>query len=162
MKMLIPVDGSLASFNAAKKAAEIARTQDSAVMLLTVIDYDEITRHRRNEKLWRRVDGSLITSKIMLEDEEEFASELRRNGEKLLDSLVEDLDFGNAKVQKVVMTGEPYQLILETAKGINADMIVMGNRGFSKIKRFFVGSVTQRVISEAPCPVLVIHTDAED
>ena len=33
----------------------------------------------------------------------------------------------------------------------------MGNRGFSKVKRFFVGSVIQKVISEAPCPVLAIH-----
>jgi nucleotide-binding universal stress UspA family protein len=38
----------------------------------------------------------------------------------------------------------------------------MGNRGFSKIKRFFLGSVAQKVISEAPCPVLVIHTEAEN
>jgi nucleotide-binding universal stress UspA family protein len=38
----------------------------------------------------------------------------------------------------------------------------MGNRGFSKIKRFFVGSVAQRVISEAPCPVLVIHSDSDE
>ena len=53
-------------------------------------------------------------------------------------------------------------MILETGKGVKADLIVMGNRGFSKIKRFFVGSVAQRVISEATCPVLVIHTDEED
>jgi nucleotide-binding universal stress UspA family protein len=81
---------------------------------------------------------------------------------RLLDSLTEELDFGDAKIEKAVLVGEPYQMILETAKGISADLIVMGNRGFSKIKRFFVGSVTQRVISEAPCPVLVIHTDAKE
>ena len=58
--------------------------------------------------------------------------------------------------------GEIYEKILDIAKDENFDLIVMGNRGFSKIKRFFVGSVTQKVISEAPCPVLVIHSDAED
>ncbi|HBV68623.1 MAG TPA: universal stress protein, partial [Clostridiales bacterium] len=41
------------------------------------------------------------------------------------------------------------------------DLIVMGNRGLPKFKRFFVGSVTQKVISEAPCPVLVIRSNFE-
>jgi nucleotide-binding universal stress UspA family protein len=87
---------------------------------------------------------------------------MREDSVRLLDSLTEELDFGDAKIEKAVLVGEPYHMILETAKGISADLIVMGNRGFSKIKRFFVGSVTQRVISEAPCPVLVIHTEAKD
>jgi len=59
------------------------------------------------------------------------------------------------------LIGEPFEKIVETAKNGNYDLIVMGNRGFSKIKRFFVGSVTQRVISEAPCPVLVIRSNFE-
>ena len=161
MKILVPVDGSLASFNAAKKSAEIAKRHDAVVLLITVID-SGIARQYRNEKLWRQVDGSIISGKTRTVDNEELNAEIRQNATELLDSLEEDLDFGDAKIEKFVLTGEPYHLILDTAKGVNADLIVMGNRGFSKIKRFFTGSVTQRVISEAPCPVLVIHTDAED
>ncbi|MGB4439171.1 MAG: universal stress protein [Sedimentibacter sp.] len=33
----------------------------------------------------------------------------------------------------------------------------MGQRGYSKVKRFFVGSVTYRVVSDASCPVLIVH-----
>ncbi|HYE67675.1 MAG TPA: universal stress protein [Anaerovoracaceae bacterium] len=161
MKILVPVDGSLASFNAAKKSAEIAKRHDAVVLLVTVID-SGIARQYRNEKLWRQVDGSIISGNARTVDNEELDAEIRQNATELLDSLEEDLDFGDAKIEKFVLTGEPYHLILDTAKGVNADLIVMGNRGFSKIKRFFTGSVTQRVISEAPCPVLVIHTDAED
>lgn len=162
MKILVPVDGSLASYNAAKKTAEIAKTHESIVMLITVIDEDGLLRHRRSEKLWRQVDGSIISGGTRTVEDEELTAEIRQNAMELLDSLTEELDFGSAKIEKFVLSGEPYHQILDTAKGVKADLIVMGNRGFSKIKRFFVGSVTQRVISEAPCPVLVIHTDTAD
>lgn len=162
MKILVPVDGSLASYNAAKKSAEIAKEYDAKVMLLTVIDEDTITSHRRNEKLWRQMDGSVIAGRTRTFDNKEYVAEMREDSEELLDSLTEELDFAGVNVEKAVMIGEPYHMILETAKGISADLIVMGNRGFSKIKRFFVGSVTQRVIAEAPCPVLVIHTESKD
>ena len=161
MKILVPVDGSLASYNAAKKSAEIAKRHDAVVLLITVID-SGIARQYRNEKLWRQVDGSIIAGNTRTVDDKELDAEIRQNATELLDSLEEDLDFGNAKIEKFVLTGEPYHLILDTAKGVKADLIVMGNRGFSKIKRFFTGSVTQRGISEASCPVLVIHTDVED
>ena len=162
MKILVPVDGSLASFNAAKKSAEIAKRHDAAVVLLITVIDSGIARQYRNEKLWRQVDGSIISGNARTVNNEELDAEIRQNATELLDSLEEDLDFGDAKIEKFVLTGEPYHLILDTANGVKADLIVMGNRGFSKIKRFFTGSVTQRVISEAPCPVLVIHTDAED
>lgn len=162
MKLLVPVDGSLASYNAAEKSAEIAKKYGFQVRLITVIDYDSISRHNRSEKLWRQVDGSIISGRTRTLDNEELAGEMREDAFELLDSLTKELNFGDIEVEKDVLLGEPYQMILEDARKEKADLIVMGNRGFSKIKRFFVGSVAQRVISEAPCPVLVIHTDAED
>jgi nucleotide-binding universal stress UspA family protein len=162
MKLLVPVDGSAASYTAAQKSAEIAKKYGAVVMLLTVVNDDLITSRQRNERLWRQSDGSVMSGKTRTFRNDEYVAEMREDSMELLDSLTEELDFGSAKVEKAVLIGEPYHVILETAKGISADLIVMGNRGFSKIKRFFVGSVTQRVISEAPCPVLVIHTDAKD
>lgn len=162
MKMLVPVDGSLASYNAAAKSAEIAKNYGFTVKLITVVDHENVTRHTRNEKLWRQVDGSLIAGRTRTLDDDELAGEMRESATGLLDSLTEELDFGDIKIEKEVLFGDPYQMILDTAEKEKFDLIVMGNRGFSKIKRFFVGSVTQRVISEAPCPVLVIHIDAAD
>ena len=86
---------------------------------------------------------------------------IKENAERLLNAIVSKLDFSGIKIETEVILGEPYSKILETAKNDKVDMIVMSNRGFSKIKRFFVGSVTQRVISEAPCPVLVVNTSFE-
>lgn len=162
MKLLVPVDGSLASWRAAEKSAEIAGKYGFDVKLVTVIDYGSISRRSRSEKHWRQVDGSIISGRTRTWDDEELMGEMREDAFELLDSMTEELDFRGINVEKEVLYGEPYQMILETAEKDKDDLIVMSNRGFSKIKRFFVGSVTQRVISEAPCPVLVIHSDPED
>lgn len=162
MKLLVPVDGSLASYNAAKKAVEIAKNYGFTMKVITVVDHDKIVGHRRSENLWRQVDGSIIAGRTGAFGEDKLADSLRENAEELLDSIINELDLCEIKAEKEVLIGEPYAKILDCAREEQMDLIVMGNRGFSKIKRFFVGSVTQRVISEAPCPVLVIHTNSEN
>ena len=81
---------------------------------------------------------------------------------ELLNSIMDELDVADVQVEKEVLFGEPYRVILETAEKEGFNLVIMGNRGFSKIKRFFIGSVAERVISEATCPVLVIHTKTEE
>lgn len=161
MKLLLPVDGSSASMNAVKKAIEIANKDGLSIKLITVIR-DNSQGSKRNENLWRQVDGSIISGNARTMNNDDTTSKAKDNADELLNSIVDEFDFGNIKVEKDVLVGEPYDKILETAENEKFDLIVMGNRGFSKIKRFFTGSVTQRVISEAKCPVLVIHADAED
>ncbi|MFA6983926.1 MAG: universal stress protein, partial [Sedimentibacter sp.] len=75
--------------------------------------------------------------------------------------IVSKLNFSGIRVETEVLLGEPYAKIIEAARNDNIDIIVMSNRGFSKVKRFFVGSVTQKVISDAPCPVLVVNAGFE-
>jgi nucleotide-binding universal stress UspA family protein len=161
MKLLVPVDGSLSSVNAVKKSIEIAKKYDFSIKLISVVGSGASRSYRRNEQLWRQVDGSIITGRAVVIDEDEFTNKMRESSDELFKSILTELDFGDIKVETEVLLGEPYVKILETAENENFDLIVMGNRGFSDIKSFFLGSVTQRVTSEAKCPVLVIHTDAE-
>jgi nucleotide-binding universal stress UspA family protein len=155
MKILVPVDGSFASLNAAKKAVDIARKYDFSIKLVSVLDNSDLSRHARNDKLWRQVDGSIITG------DDVSAKKVKESATKLLDEIFSEVDFSGVETESEVLMGDPYLKIVGIAKDEKFDLIVMGNRGFSKIKRFFVGSVAQKVISEAPCPVLVIHTEAE-
>ena len=54
---------------------------------------------------------------------------------------------------------EPAQFILDDAKKLKADMIIMGKHGVKKgLKKLFLGSVTSKVLNEAPCSVLVVRT----
>ena len=54
---------------------------------------------------------------------------------------------------------EPSDFILKDAKKLKADMIIMGKHGVKKgLKKLFLGSVTSRVLNEAPCSVLVVRS----
>lgn len=162
MKLLIPVDGSAASLNAAKKAAEIAKKDGYTIKIISVIKPDDLQAYKRNAKAWQQLDGSLIHSTLQPMDDDAAYARLRRRTGEMIDSICLEAGCDELPAEKEVLVGEPYEIILKMAKDEGIDLIVMGNRGFSKIKRFFVGSVTQRVISEAPCPVLVVHTNAEE
>jgi nucleotide-binding universal stress UspA family protein len=82
---------------------------------------------------------------------------LKENESKMLDSIINQYDNTGINLKKKIVSGVAYEEILKEAKDGNYDLIVIGQRGYSKIKRFFVGSQTVRVISDATCPVLVVH-----
>ena len=158
MKLLVPVDGSNASIGAVKKALELSRKYNFSIKLISIVA-EKNSEYRRHENAWKGVDGSVIAESVELE--KQLEKKIKENAERLLNAIISKLDFNGIRVESDVLLGEPYVKILETAKNDKIDMIVMSNRGFSKIKRFFVGSVTQRVIAEAPCPVLVVNTNFE-
>ncbi len=152
MKILVPIDGSKASLNAAKEAVKIAKKKNAAIKFLTVV----------NDDFDYTLDNIILSQGYINSYSKQLMNALREQGEKLLDGLIDMLDVEGLTVQKHVFPGIPYESILTVAENDEVDLIVMGNRGFSQIKRFFLGSVAQKVIAEAPCPVLVIHTDADE
>lgn len=76
---------------------------------------------------------------------------------RMLDILVRNIDTENLRINKKVIVGVPAEEIVKLAAEEKFDFIVIGRRGFSKVERFFVGSVTQKVISASPCPVMVVN-----
>jgi cyclic lactone autoinducer peptide len=59
-----------------------------------------------------------------------------------------------------VVTGVPYDRIVSFAEETDADMIMIGHRGLSDVKRFFLGSVAGKVAAHAPCSVYVYRPKA--
>jgi nucleotide-binding universal stress UspA family protein len=55
--------------------------------------------------------------------------------------------------------GDPVEKLLEAAE-VGVDLLVLGSRGFGPVMRLLIGSVSSRVIREAPCPVLVVPRPA--
>lgn len=143
-KILVPIDGSPASENAAEKAVELAKKYNSEVIFLSVVD----------ARFMYTYDIGGVISLPM--NRPNFTEQLMKLQSEILDYYFIKFESPDIVIKKQVLAGEPHEEIVKYANKEKCDLIVMGRRGFSKVKRFFVGSVTVRVISDAPCPVLVI------
>ena len=56
-----------------------------------------------------------------------------------------------------MVTGDPSLQIVRTARSARADVIVIGTHGRRGVSRFLLGSVAERVVATAPCPVLTVR-----
>jgi nucleotide-binding universal stress UspA family protein len=65
-------------------------------------------------------------------------------------------------LQSVFLQGRPFEKIIETAEEEQAGLVVMGSHGRTGLARFFMGSVAERVIGSAGCPVLVVKKRQEE
>lgn len=141
--LLVPIDGSAASKKAAEKSICIAREYGSEITFVTVVSMPELSRYGNFKPNVEANYDEVLSNNIVIET-------------KVLDNVISELDLDGIKYKKRIVVGEPYEEIIKIANESEYDYIIMGRRGFSKIMRFFVGSVTQRVISDSPCPVIVV------
>jgi nucleotide-binding universal stress UspA family protein len=143
-KILVPVDGSEISLKAAAQAVELAKKFGSEVTFLSVVQLE----------LPFFETATIPQNFIQIQDELETAAS--RESEKLLDSLIKDYRDTGVTMDKKVLIGTVDEEIVDFAEQEEYDLILMGRRGFSPAKRFFVGSTTKKVLAAAPCSVMVV------
>jgi nucleotide-binding universal stress UspA family protein len=56
------------------------------------------------------------------------------------------------------LQGDPADALLTLCEDLDADLLVIGNRGMRGAKRFLLGSVSNRCAHHAPCSILIVHT----
>lgn len=140
--ILLPTDFSIRSAVAARYASVLARRFHSKLTLLHAFDL-----HHAAERTAR---GGAAGS---------FLDEQKARLQEMLDSfLVEELkDF---ETTRVLALGDPAQTIVEYARCHKMDMIVSETRGTGVFRRLILGSVTAKVLHDAPCPVLTgVHAE---
>jgi nucleotide-binding universal stress UspA family protein len=169
-KMLVPIDGSDASKKAAARAIEFAKQYGSEITFLTVAKAPDLSQYGMADatdfnEIVRGV-GSTSVKSAELQDNTEFHFEkaelfhgMKGKQEQMLDDFLAKMDTSGVTFNKIVLEGEPSVEILKFAEKEKFDLILMGRRGFSKLRRLFIGSVTQRVIADAPCPVYIMHEE---
>jgi nucleotide-binding universal stress UspA family protein len=62
------------------------------------------------------------------------------------------------KVETHSVPGDPCDALIAVAKEVGADLVVVGNRGMTSVKRFVLGSVPNKISHHAPCSVLIVDT----
>ncbi|MDR4483770.1 MAG: universal stress protein [Nitrospirales bacterium] len=88
---------------------------------------------------------------------EELLAIRGREGAKLLEQTRKVLSAPDLHIQERLVFGNPGDEILKAVRYVRADLIVLGSRGSTGIKRVFLGSVSNKVVSGAGCSVAVIR-----
>jgi len=138
-KILVATDGSENSEKAAKHAVSIAEAFKSNIVAIYVVN---------------EVVVSSIATKLD-EKPDKLEKKLEDEGMKYLDHVEELAKNKKIKVEKIVRRGTPASEIVAEAKRLGVDLIVMGTHGEGGSKPL-MGSVAERVIHWAHCPVLVV------
>jgi len=138
-KIVLAVDGSEVSKNAAKHAIELAKSTGGELIAVHIVP---------------PIDATNVESfhpEMLLDG-------LRKEGEKILSEVKDLASQKGVNIETRVEDGIPYERICELAEARDADIIVMGSHGRTGIGKVFIGSVAERVISKTKCrPVLVVR-----
>src|SRR6202051_4893211 len=145
--ILCPIDFSEFSVRAYHHAVSLAEHYQAKLVAQHVVE------------LWRHPSASFAASAGLYE---EFEQALRESGSKQLQEFVKNHTNEEIQPELVVHEGVAADSILSFAQARKADLIVLGTHGRRGFDRLVLGSVTDRVIRTAPCPVLAISKPPHD
>lgn len=139
--IVVATDGSKYSAAAASEALGLAKWNGSALTVISVVPSELMTPSDIDFTITQR---ELIAEKEMHEAE--------KNAKVVKEAAQKE----GVVVKAFVLSGRPADAIIETAQEKNADLIVLGSHGRTGVERLLMGSVAERVIVLASCPVLVV------
>lgn len=136
--ILLAVDGSEHAMNAARMAASLANAMNSQTLRI-VAAYVPIPVHLGDPYMQNAVNTRIMET------------------EEIIDRVVQVVWNVSAQIYTEMIEGDPAETIIELARTRNSDVILMGARGLGKLPGLVLGSTSQKVVSYAPCPVLIVR-----
>ena len=133
--ILVPVDGSEGSDRAVAEAIKLAEVCEGKLNFLYIANINQLA-----------INACL--SDVVLEA-------VTKAGNVILDRAMQMVPSG-IKKEAFSETGSPAVAILDFAEHSGTDLIVMGSRGLGVVKGVLLGSVSQYIVEQAKCPVLVV------
>ncbi len=137
-RILIAVDSSEYSMQAAKRGLELTHDLGATAALLFVVD---------TSKAMGNIDGGILPEQALII--------LKKEAEQMLDELAAMYD-GSNKLMKFMPEGHPADEIHVTAHTWDADLIVMGTHGRTGLRHLFAGSVAEHVVRHSIVPVMIV------
>jgi len=144
-KLLVAYDGSDASKKAIETVLKCSNKQDE-IILLTVVPA-ELAESSFTKMLLPTIDLSAIVK----------SGSFKEKAMESLNKISKQIENNVSKVSTIVESGDPADEILITAKKVDADIIIIGYKGYGKEGRFLLGSVTDKVVRHASMSVLVVR-----
>jgi len=137
-KLLLAVDGSEHALHAAHMAADLARSMKS-IELRIVVAYESIPPYLGEPNMQYAIDARM------------------KDAQSVLDNAVKEVGEIPGKVHTEVLEGPAANAIIDVATTRESDVIVMGSRGLGRLAGLLLGSTSQKVVSHAPCPVMIVR-----
>ena len=143
-KILLCTDGSEHSIEAAGVAAEIAAKFGSDVIVINVLHPVPMV-------------APYVNAAEMSLDYQSIQEEAKSHQRETISTTIAELEKHGIKAESLESEGHSVSGIVESARDIDADLIVMGSRGMGGFQRFLLGSVSDGVLHHAECPVLIVR-----
>ena len=141
--ILVGVYGSDQANLAYERAIEVARRNGSRVIVANILENQVYT-----------MMGYSTLNDQLIDQETAAAEELMADCKKYAESV----DFHN--VETVTMFGSPKEVMShELPEKYNVDLIMVGQSGLNAVERVVMGSVSSYIIRQAPCDVLIVHSE---
>ncbi|HAL16202.1 MAG TPA: universal stress protein [Anaerolineaceae bacterium] len=134
--ILLAVDGSEQATHAARVAGELARSLAADLTIVTV--FDPVPNYLGETNL------------------QSFVTDQRIRSERVLHEALNEVGEVTAKLITEILEGPVAEAVLKVAEVRSNDLIIMGTRGLSRLAGALLGSQSQKVISNANCPVLLV------
>lgn len=144
MKLFVGIDGSSAGQAALDLVASVDWPDHSRARIVEVVERDPVPFQP-----WA------VSAYAPAEDVE---AELLRAAEKTVAAAARRLRTGPLEVETAVLRGQPSDALLEDARRMGADLIVVGSRGHGTLEAMLLGSVSAEIIARSPVPVLVVRS----
>ena len=151
-KVLLAIDGSAPSMDAAEDAIGIAKNNNSQLIILHVIDL-----YKYPYLLSSTILAPTFGSQKYVEEKKKAQEWMDTIKEKFKQSNDNDANVKNVKAEIVEGKTSVAATIVEYAESEGVSLIVIGSRGVTGFKKMLVGSVTSDVVKYAHCSVLVVR-----
>jgi len=139
--IVVGTDGSEPADEAVRQATDMASREGAQLHLVTAYPDPQILRERTTG-----TGGGSYT-----------IVDLREVAETLVQRAARDARSNGVEVETHVREGQPAEVIIDVANQEQADLIVVGSRGLTGIKRYLLGSVSSKVSEHAPCSVMIVR-----
>jgi nucleotide-binding universal stress UspA family protein len=137
-QILLAVDGSEHALHAAKVAGDLVRSV-KAKELRIVIAYEPVPAYLGEPNLQITINSRMNESQDVLHEAESIVGQVP------------------AEIHSELIEGQIADAIINVAETRGCDLIIMGSRGLGRLAGALLGSNSQKVVSEAQCPVLIVR-----
>jgi nucleotide-binding universal stress UspA family protein len=149
--IIVGTDGSATAGIAVERATELAKLTGATLHIVNA--YQPLTR---------ALIGATSTTTGPTIDVGQVNSGIEAVAREVCNHAASGAERAGVTVETHAIPGDAADVLVSAAKNVNADLVVVGSRGMSGVRRFVLGSVPNKVSHHCPCSLLIVDTGASD